>query len=33
METLDTIAARFDARAPRYDESALHVALAGPRSA
>jgi len=28
METLDTIAARFDGRAPRYDESALHVALA-----
>ncbi|MFC8734231.1 class I SAM-dependent methyltransferase [Luteimicrobium sp. NPDC057192] len=28
METLDTIAARFDARAPRYDDSVLHVALA-----
>jgi ubiquinone/menaquinone biosynthesis C-methylase UbiE len=28
METLDTIAARFDARAPRYDESVQHVALA-----
>ncbi|HWK91505.1 MAG TPA: methyltransferase domain-containing protein [Luteimicrobium sp.] len=28
METLDTIAARFDARAPRYDESAMHGALA-----
>lgn len=28
METLDTIAARFDARAQHYDDSVLHAALA-----